>query len=319
MRLSVVIPTRNRAATVVPLLDNLAWQIRRDGLVGQAEIVIVDDHSGTAERGKLRAFLAGVAADIFNPLFLTRHRGASAARNIGLEKASGDLVAFLDDDLIPAVDYIRRTIEVHHRNPRALVINGDLKKWRDDVYSDFWFSRYDRVFNRPGQHFYPVAALASGHFSVKRALARRIRPLFDEGLPSREDFDLYLRLLDLGIPVHKSDQILAYNLCRSSLWGLMRQYAWYARGEYFLRRKHGAARIMREQARVNHTAARPAPESWRLLPVRLAVRLSSTVAFNYESYRHQRDPVCLLRIADAVLFAGTLSHLRRRFKQRASA
>jgi hypothetical protein len=94
----------------------------------------------------------------------------------------------------------------------------------------------------------------------------------------------------------------------------MRQYAWYARGEYLLRRKHGMTRVVEEESTAA-AAEREAPsEPARFLIIRHAIRLSSTVALNYETYRHEKDPRCLLRIADAVLFAGALRWAYRRLR-----
>ncbi len=87
--LSVVVPVRNEAANIVPLIDEI-----RDALAGVAhEIVYVDDGSddGTAEA------LSSVAA----PLVVRRHLrscGQSAAIVTGVRAARGEWIATLDGD-----------------------------------------------------------------------------------------------------------------------------------------------------------------------------------------------------------------------------
>ncbi len=85
--------------------------------------------------------------------------------------------------------------------------------------------------------------LASGHFSIKRSVLTKEHPLFDASLTSREDLDLYLRLKKQGIPSYKDDSILAFNDCRDTLTGFIKQRLWYGRGQEQLVAKHGKALV----------------------------------------------------------------------------
>jgi glycosyltransferase involved in cell wall biosynthesis len=86
---SVILPTYNRAHTLLRAVDSVLSQDCRD-----LELIIVDDGStdGTAE-------LVGRIEDIRVRLF--RHdtnRGAAAARNTGIAVSSADWIAFQDSD-----------------------------------------------------------------------------------------------------------------------------------------------------------------------------------------------------------------------------
>jgi glycosyltransferase involved in cell wall biosynthesis len=88
--LSVVIPTRDRAARLRALLDSIE---------GADEIVVVAD-GATAE---VEAVLAG------RPVKVVRHaasRGPAAARNSGWRAAAGEWVAFVDDDCRAAPGWV---------------------------------------------------------------------------------------------------------------------------------------------------------------------------------------------------------------------
>jgi hypothetical protein len=94
-RVSVIIPTYNRADLVIETLDSIAAQTWRD-----VEIVVVDDGStdDTQERldrwQKARPAVSMIIASQANA-------GPAAARNLGLRHAGGDYVYFIDsDDLI---------------------------------------------------------------------------------------------------------------------------------------------------------------------------------------------------------------------------
>ena len=88
MRVSVVIPTKHRAAYLAVALRSVAGQAAAAG----AEVLVVDDGPSPATRDEAAAWGAGYVA---HPSSL----GLNAARNTGLAATSGELVCFLDDDV----------------------------------------------------------------------------------------------------------------------------------------------------------------------------------------------------------------------------
>lgn len=260
--LSIVIPTRNRPKQLRRAVRALRREALEAGL--DVEIVVADDASDLRVAA---ADLAGEAgAGAVRVVRLPRHAGAAGARNAAVEHCRADVIAFLDDDIVPAQEYLRETIEFHRRHPEILVVNGNLRPLRDDPYSRFWFHHYDAALNRPGET-YAVSMLGSGHCSLKRCVLELERPLFDPALEAGEDVDLYLRLVRRGVAVYKCDRILAFNDCRQSLSAFLRQRAGYAEGQERLVAKHGAETVahLRRQLR-----ARP---NWRLAHLSLAVRV----------------------------------------------
>jgi len=88
-RVSVVIPTYNRARTLSRAVGSVLSQDFRD-----IEVIIVDDGSTDATRDVVSSFgderVRLISHDV--------NRGVGAARNTGIEAARGDLVAFQDSD-----------------------------------------------------------------------------------------------------------------------------------------------------------------------------------------------------------------------------
>src|SRR4051812_26283844 len=87
LRVSIVIPTYNRAALVGRAIES-ALRAASPG----DEILVVDDGSTDGTEAALASFRDRIR-------FITApHRGAGATRNRGIAEAGGDLIAFLDSD-----------------------------------------------------------------------------------------------------------------------------------------------------------------------------------------------------------------------------
>ncbi|HWP92012.1 MAG TPA: glycosyltransferase family 2 protein [Thermodesulfobacteriota bacterium] len=247
MMISIVIPTYNRSDKLTSLLNSLVPQVRKNLLENSVEILVVDDHSQQAVVDRIRNLWDRDEYSFLKFFWLERNRGPSFARNYGLSRCTGEIIVFLDDDCILEPNYVLETIRVHKEHPEALVVNGNLKKLRDSYLSNFWFYNYNAAFNRKGCKFYRVNRLSSGNFSIKRTLLKKINPIFDQSLPSREDYDLYLRFREKKIDIYKSDDIVAHYDCRDSLVSFIKQRIWYSKGEYYLRKKHNLELIIADQ------------------------------------------------------------------------
>jgi GT2 family glycosyltransferase len=104
-RVSVIVCTRNGAATLDDCLTGIGRLDYPD-----FETIVVDDGSTDDT--------ASLASRFPVELVSTPHRGLGAARNTGLAAATGEIVAFVDDDAIPDRDWLRflvaRLLEKDH-------------------------------------------------------------------------------------------------------------------------------------------------------------------------------------------------------------
>lgn len=89
--LSIIIPTYNRNEYIVKLLDNLHSQMQNN-----VEVIVVDDHSDIP-----------LEKSWFKYIYLDNNSGgASIPRNVGLDRAKGKYIAFIDSDDSVSDDYI---------------------------------------------------------------------------------------------------------------------------------------------------------------------------------------------------------------------
>ena len=177
---SVVIPTHNRQEMLERALNSVIAQT-----YPALEILVVDDASGdgTADLvGEVQSRSAGVRY-----IRKATPEGAPAARNAGIQAAEGELVTFLDDDDEYLPERIEKLVRAYH--PAFAFVCSDY----------FVAGARGRSHHRlPG-----VITLADMYYRnrvgntvlVATSLARRVGG-FDETLEARQDYDLWLRLLE---------------------------------------------------------------------------------------------------------------------------
>ena len=119
MKLSVLISTRNRSHQLHDTLSHLARQ-RLEGI--SLQLVVVDNGSTDSTPAVLRAArerLPMVA--LHEPI-----PGKNRALNRALEVATGELLVFTDDDVIPADDWLSNLIRVADRWREYPIIGGSV-------------------------------------------------------------------------------------------------------------------------------------------------------------------------------------------------
>ncbi|MFA0521746.1 glycosyltransferase family 2 protein, partial [Vibrio sp. 10N.222.55.E8] len=104
---SVIIPTYNCLDYLPKAIGSVIKQTHQD-----IEIIIIDDNSNDGTS----TYLASIDDERIIKLS-TLGVGAPQARNLGIEKASGEYIAFLDADDFWYPDKIERQLEFHQRYP----------------------------------------------------------------------------------------------------------------------------------------------------------------------------------------------------------
>lgn len=187
-KVSVIIPAYNYAR-YLPLAVQSA--LNQKGV--EPEILVIDDGStdNTPE------VAAGFGSNI---LYIRKeNQGLSAARNTGMEAASGDFMVFLDADDLLGENCLASHLDVFRSNPEA-----DLSVCRNQMFRavtphsqlvpvDLWFlCKSDPLLHLCFLNIAPPHA-----FMIKSAAARRTG-FFDTTLKACEDYDFWLRCAALG-------------------------------------------------------------------------------------------------------------------------
>jgi glycosyltransferase involved in cell wall biosynthesis len=119
LAVSVVLPTYNRAAA---LPDAVGSALGQTAAASSYEIIVVDNNStdGTAQ---VLSRLAQEHPGRVRPVLETR-QGVAYARQAGIDAARADIVAFFDDDVRVAPDWIETIVRLFRRHPDIECFGG---------------------------------------------------------------------------------------------------------------------------------------------------------------------------------------------------
>jgi len=256
--ISVVVPSRNAAASLPRLLDALAGQTAR---ADRFEVIVVDDAStdATAEIVNASARARLVQAG--------EHAGVAGARNLGIRDARGALVAFLDADCVPSASWVERgAAAVEELGADILAGHIDVTLARPSPAA-----LVDLVHYYDQERYASEGFAATGNLWVRRDVFDR-SGLFDEALARDEDREFVMRAVAAGARLDYSADVRVSHASRGLREQARRCFAIGTdRGVAGLRaRARGGAYVGEERARERLTAAGFAPTRARLMSIRLA-------------------------------------------------
>jgi glycosyltransferase involved in cell wall biosynthesis len=197
--ISVIIPTFNRFELLDAALASVAAQKLRDHI----EVIVVND-GGPSVAPVVRAWEDVLAVKLVE---LDRRMGPAAARNAGIDHATGKYVAFLDDDDLFLPDHLAAGCELLESDDADFVYVGALVADRrlsglPSDHTEFPLKAY------PYDHRFLLVANFIHTGSVIARNFRHTAVRFDESLEVCEDWDIWIALTHtLGYRVAFVDEI----------------------------------------------------------------------------------------------------------------
>lgn len=238
---SVVIPTHNRSGMLLRALDALAEQ---SFAAAEMEVVVVADGCTDETLDRLQSYIA--------PYRLVSKAqpasGAAEARNSGAAAACGELLVFLDDDVVPTSGFVAAHVAAHAKHAGGVVLGpypplpvpapSQLRLF----VREWWTAHFDEL-AAPG-HRFTYRDLLTGNLSISAALWRRLGGLDPKFRKSREDYELGVRLLSADVPFVYAPEALGWHYEHETmtLEGAFRRSFEEGRMDALMGEKHPAVR-----------------------------------------------------------------------------
>jgi glycosyltransferase involved in cell wall biosynthesis len=287
---SIVVPTWNRPLELARCLGAIG---SLDYPRERFEVIVVDDGGGVP----LDDVIARFRGALHVTLLTQPHAGPGAARNTGVARAQGDVIALTDDDCLPEPQWLSRLAA---RLDGARAVGGCTRNGLphnpyatvSQLITDVGYAYFNRDPDR-------AAFFATNNLALPADRFREIGG-FDAALTTYEDRDLCERWLSRGWTMaYAPDAVVVHQhaLTLASFW---RQHFRYGCGALRFHR----ARAHRHPERVAASRIRPDPHFYRQL-----VRRTAT-----EPGHNRTLLLTLVALAQA---AGAVGFLRERLRQRA--
>src|SRR5438094_4557610 len=222
-RISVVVCTYNGGRTIRECLEGLRTIEYPD-----YEVIVVDDGStdGTAR----------IVGEYPVRLIRAPHRGLSNARNTGLAAATGDIVAYIDDDAYPDPHWLTYLAAAFVSTRHAGVGGPNIPPPGDGEVAEC-------VANAPGT---PDPVLRSDgqpehipgcNMAFRKTCLEAIGGFDPQFRTAGDDVDVCWRLQELGWTLGYHPAAMVWHHCRNSVRAYWRQQVGYGRAEALLERK----------------------------------------------------------------------------------
>ncbi|MBL0742448.1 glycosyltransferase family 2 protein [Chryseolinea lacunae] len=224
MKASVIVPTYQGHSRVLNIAKALMAQTFRD-----FELIFVVDGStdGTGELLRSRP-TESIAVRIVEQ----ENKGRAGARNAGVAVATGDVLIFYDDDMLPMPDSVERHIRFHEHHPNAIVTghaeqavlnDRDFEHYRAFIHKNWMMPFRNGPTALQGGDVFMTAA----NCSMTKATFAKLNG-FDSTLKDAEDRELAFRAFKQHVALFVDLQNAAWHCenltCRIYIRRL-RQYA----------------------------------------------------------------------------------------------
>jgi len=266
-RVTVLIGAYDSAATLGGAIDAIL-----DPAPTALELIVVDDGSTDDT--------PSIAAAHSCRLVSTANRGLASARNIGMQVATGDVVAYIDDDCEADYKWVERLGEAF-RDKDVACVTGRVVPADISLMTARWFEqrfsfdrgtvpdRFHRSDTRPWFPVYPSHLGTGCNLAIRRDVVRQLGgfdPALDMGsfVGGGGDLDFFARLLDAGLLADYAPDCIVRHHHRPRRRGLARQFFGYGATVSALCLKFVLSRPGQRRAAVRFLRAYLADEAKRM-------------------------------------------------------
>ncbi len=175
MKISVIVPTLNEAATIKKLILHL----RKHGGKDLHEIIVSD--GGSSDN------TSQIATEVGATVIDSETKGRAVQMNLGANHSTGDILYFVHADMLPPAEFVTEIRNAVSQNKKAGCFRFRFDSNKQLLSINSYFTRFNGIFSGGGdQSLY-----------IEKKLFKQLGG-FDQGHVIMEDFDLVTRLRKSG-------------------------------------------------------------------------------------------------------------------------
>lgn len=233
---SIVMPTYNRSAIVAETLDSI---LQLDYPFDRLEVLVIDDGSKDDTPTILSRFQS--KAPFAFLFFRQQNRGPAAARNLGVNKARGEFIAFTDDDCTAHPQWLNELLK-GFESEQVGAVGGAVHSRSRNIVARYQEHRQTFAANLSGAEVPPF--VITGNSCYRRDTFLSVGG-FDEQIkhPGGEDPDLSWRVVASGWMLRYTPKAVVHHLHETSVRDFYRSYYYYGRGAHYVIQKHGLRKM----------------------------------------------------------------------------
>jgi glycosyltransferase involved in cell wall biosynthesis len=204
--ISVVIPHLNQPEALQHCLSSLDAQSLARSVF---EIIVVDNGSASLPADT-------VAGHPGTQLLRELRPGPGPARNLGIQHATGESLAFIDADCRAHPDWLRNALQALRFSPEGTILGGDVQIWRDRQQTSTAIEAYESVFGyRFKLYIERHGFCGTGNLVVRRVDYERVGPF--AGINFAEDIEWGERARSAGLRFRYVPEMIVFHPPRRSL------------------------------------------------------------------------------------------------------
>jgi GT2 family glycosyltransferase len=273
-----VVPTFNRGPALAETIRRLTAS--ELGAGDELEILVVDDGSAVPARDTVASSVAAAVSPWVVRWLRQPNGGPAAARNAGFRASGGDLILFVDDDILVPPDLVRAHVDAHRQRPGSAIFG--LCPFTPDAERRPFRAFLQRCLDPPvmsSEGLVEVPIVASGQISVERHQFADDGGVYSPEMttPAAEEYELTFRLRRRGIPILAAPWIVALHDQPVDVASYCRQQFKHGRGCGEAAARRPEILEVEELARIIDSTG-PGPAGEGPVPRRVLKGLASTTA-----------------------------------------
>lgn len=193
MNISVVIPAYNEEKFIARCLSSLQKQTKKP-----FEIILVDAQSTDKTTSIAKSYLATIVP--------TKKIGISHARDVGFNRARGEIIARCDADTLVPPDWIEK-IENNFKTKTIDALAGPIIYYDLPLKTTLYSKVFIHLMHLTLHHY----ILIGNNMAITKKVWNRVKnQTCTDDTKMHEDIDLSMHLAKLGAKIHYDPQFIAY-------------------------------------------------------------------------------------------------------------